>query len=130
MKLEHLALNVSDPVAMAAWYVEHMGCTVAMGLDEAPFTHFIADSGGNMCLEIYNNPPDKVPAYSEMEPLLLHVAFVSDDPGADMERLIAAGADLIEEIHMDDGSYLVSLRDPWGLAIQLCRRTNSLLKDY
>ena len=83
MKLEHFALNVADPVAMAAWYVEHLGMTIEHCLAEAPYTHFIADSSGTMMIEIYNNPPDQVPPYAEMDPLLLHFAFVSDDPDAD-----------------------------------------------
>ena len=128
MKIEHVALNVSDPAAMAAWYVEYLGMTVARKIEEAPYTHFLADSGGNVMLEVYNNPPDQVPAYATMDPLLLHVAFVSDDPETDKQGLLAAGATLVDDQPLADGSRVVMLRDPWGLAIQLCRRAVPMLK--
>jgi hypothetical protein len=62
-----------------------------------------------------------------MDPLILHLAFTSDDPAADAARLIDAGAALVGETRLDDGSLLIMIRDPWGLAIQLCRRTRALL---
>ena len=80
-----------------------------------------------MLLEIYKNPADQVPPYADMDPLLLHLAFVSDDPETDKAALLAVGATFIKDDHLDDGSYLVLLRDPWGLAIQLCRRTPPML---
>lgn len=127
MNIEHFALNVSDPEAVAAWYGEHLGLTIARNVGGAARTHFLADSSGNTMLEIYNNPPDQVPAYADMDPLLLHIAFVSDNPDADKNALINAGATLVEEIHLDDGSHLVMLRDPWGLALQLCKRATPML---
>ena len=123
MKLEHFALNVIDPVAMAMWYVEHLGLTTVLQLKDAPYTRFLADSTGTILLEIYNNPPDQVPHYAEMDPLLLHIAFVSEDPDSDKVALLSAGASFVEELRFEDGSLLVMLRDPWGLAIQLCKRT-------
>jgi glyoxylase I family protein len=128
MKIEHLALNVTDPVAMAVWYEAHLKLKVVRQLKNAPYTHFLADSSGTMMLEIYNNPPDQVPSYGAMNPLVLHVAFVSDDPEADKTALLSAGATLVEEQCFDDGSHLVMLRDPWGLAIQLCKRGVPMLK--
>lgn len=129
MKLEHFALNVIDPVAMALWYVEHLGLKIVRQVEDAPYTYFLADSSGTILLEIYNNPPEQVPPYSEMDPLLLHVAFVSEDPESDKAVLLSAGAILVEELRLDDGSHLVMLRDPWGLAIQLCKRAEPMLVD-
>ena len=80
-----------------------------------------------MMLEIYRNPPDRVPRYADMDPLLLHVAFVSDDPNADKARLMQAGASLVADQQLDDGSRLVMMRDPWGLCVQLCKRATNLL---
>lgn len=127
LAIEHVALNVADPTSMAAWYVAHLGLTVRMGLTEAPFTHFLADAAGRVMLEVYRNPADQVPEYAAMDPLLLHVAFTAADPGAVRERLLAAGATLVSDSILDDGSHLVMLRDPWGLAIQLCKRATPLL---
>jgi glyoxylase I family protein len=127
MKLEHLALNVADPRAMAAWYRQHLGLSIAHSIPDAPYTHFLADSSGTVLLEIYCNPPDQVPVYTAMDPLLLHIAFVSADPDADAQALVAAGASLVQDLHLADGSHVIMLRDPWGLALQLCRRAVSML---
>ena len=96
---------------------------------DAPYTHFLADSSGTILLEIYNNPPDQVPPYAAMDPLQLHVAFVSEDPETDKIALLDAGATFVEELFFDDGSHLAMLRDPWGLAIQLCKRGDPMLDD-
>ncbi|MEZ5072090.1 MAG: VOC family protein [Bacteroidales bacterium] len=128
MKLEHVAFNVADPVAMADWYGRYLGMTTVRSVEGPPHTHFLADSSGTMMLEVYNNPPDRVPDYAAMDPLLLHVAFVSEHPDADRDALVAAGATLVADQHLEDGSHLVMLRDPWGLAIQLCKRGVPMLK--
>ncbi|MBF8963609.1 VOC family protein [Pontibacter sp. FD36] len=129
MKLEHFALNVEDPVAMAAWYVEHLGMTIVRQMEQSPFMTFLADDSGRVMVEIYLNPADEVPAYREMNPLLVHLAFVSENPIADQDRLVAAGASLVSEQHLEDGSHLVMLRDPWGLALQLCKRGVPMLAE-
>jgi catechol 2,3-dioxygenase-like lactoylglutathione lyase family enzyme len=128
MKLEHVALNVADPVAMTAWYCQHLGLTIVRQVGPPTHTHFLADDSGQVLLEIYLNPPDQVPAYARMDPLLLHLAFVSTDPRADAARLLAAGATMAGETQLPDGSLLLMLRDPWGLAIQLCRRATPMLR--
>jgi len=128
VKMEHIALNVADPVATARWYNEHLGFEIVHSMAEVPYTHFLADSGGTMMLEIYNNPPDQVVRYADMDPLLLHLAFVSADPEADKSALLAAGASLVSDQHLRDGSHLVMMRDPWGLAIQLCKRGTPMLR--
>ena len=122
MKLEHFALNVEDPSAMAAWYAEHLGMRVVRQMPEAPYTTFMADESGRIMIEVYNNPTDEVPDYRRMNPLLVHLAFVSERPGEDKDRLLQAGASLETEQHLEDGSHIVMLRDPWGLALQLCKR--------
>ena len=58
MKIEHVAFNVADPVAVAAWYVEYLDMSVVRKLDIAAQTHFLADSSGQVMIEIYNNPAD------------------------------------------------------------------------
>ena len=127
MKIEHFALNVTDPVAVAAWYTRHLGLTVVRHIPQPAQTHFLADESGATVIEIYCNPPDRVPNYRTMDPLLLHVAFASLDPAADTARLKAAGAELVGDTTLPDGSQLVMMRDPWGLAIQLCKRTTPLV---
>lgn len=126
MKIEHVAFNVADPVAMAEWYCRHCGLRVVRHIPEPSQTHFLADSDSTV-LEIYCNPPQSVPDYSNMNPLLFHLAMKSDDAEADSKRLIAAGATFVDEVHLADGSHLVMLRDPWGLALQVCTRVARLV---
>ena len=129
MKLEHFALNVENPVAMAQWYAENLGMKIVRQQTAAPFTHFLADDSGRIMIEIYCNPADQVPAYRAMDALLVHLAFVSENPLADKERLLTAGATYDTEFQAADGTLLVMLRDPWGLAIQFCKRGDPMLLD-
>lgn len=126
MKIEHIAFNVAEPVAVAAWYCQHLGLRVVRHIPQPSQTHFLAD-GGATVMEIYGNPRDDVPDYWSMHPLRLHVALASADPAADAKRLMAAGAVMVDEVRMADGSLLIMLRDPWGLPLQLCRRAKALL---
>lgn len=129
MKIEHIAFNVADPVAVASWYRTHFGMRVVRHLPQPAQTHFLADETGSTVIEIYCNPADQVPDYFAMDPLIFHLAFVSDSPAGDAEKLVAAGAILVDEIRPRDGSHLAMLRDPWGLAIQLCKRARPLLPE-
>lgn len=127
MKLEHFALNVEDPVLMADWYIAHLGLQAVRQMKGVPFTTFLADDSRRIMIEIYKNPADQIPPYREMHPLLVHLAFVSENPDEDKERLLGAGASLVSDQHLEDGSPLVMMRDPWGLAIQLCKRGSPIL---
>ena len=88
---------------------------------------FIADATGNVILEIYNNPPDAVPDYGAMDPLLFHVAFAVDDLVSVRDELAAAGATFVEEFSSPEGDAFVMLRDPWGFPIQLCKRAEAMI---
>lgn len=105
---------------------QHLGLRVRRALPDQAQTHFLVDDSDQMMLEIYCNPADQVPDYPNMHPLLLHLALVSVDPYADSKRLQQAGAQQVDEVNLADGSLLVMLRDPWGLALQLCRRGAAL----
>jgi glyoxylase I family protein len=126
MKIEHVAFNVADPVAVAEWYCCHCGLRIVRHIPHPAQTHFLADSESTV-LEVYCNPPDAVPDYRSMNPLIFHLAFASVDPVADSRRLVNAGAIVVEEIHPDPLSHLIMMRDPWGLPLQLCKRSQPLL---
>ena len=79
-------------------------------------------------LEIYRNPKVQAPDYATLDPLLLHLAFLSNEPGADRDRLVAAGAKVVDNLTMTEaGDEIVMLRDPWGLALQLIKRAKPML---
>jgi len=122
MHFEHFAINVADPPKMAAWYVAHCEMKVVFAMDAAPHTHFLADSTGRTVLEIYANPVAATPDYASQHSLILHHAFAVVDIDGERDRLLAAGATLIDEATLPDGTRLAMLRDPWGLCLQLCKR--------
>ena len=123
MKIEHLAYAVVSPADSAQWYVDHLGFTIKRSADAPIAVRFLADSTGEVMLEIYNNPKVQAPDYASMDPLLLHLAFCCADVPANVERLTAAGAKLVSGPETSEaGDELAMLRDPWGLAIQLCKR--------
>jgi catechol 2,3-dioxygenase-like lactoylglutathione lyase family enzyme len=126
MNLEHTALNVPQPKELVAWYQKNLGLKLVFEMDEAPFMHFLADDKGSM-LEIYHNDKADIPDYQSQHPLILHLAFVSEDPVKDRERLENAGASFFEEQQLPSGIHLIMMRDPWGIPIQLCKRTKPLV---
>jgi glyoxylase I family protein len=126
MKLEHFALQVPDPVAMADWYVKHLGCTVVRSEGEPSHGRFL--SVGGALFEIYRNPKASVPDYQAIEPLHLHVAFNSDNLAADRDRLAKAGARVVSDVTTTPaGDEIMMLRDPWNLPIQFVKRKEPML---
>ena len=131
IRLEHVAINVEEPAAMARWYRDNLGMKIIRKGPPPANMRFISDSGGNMMLELYNNPPDEVPDYPSMNPLTLHIAFMVDDVRAIMRKLIAAGATIAVDINTTEaGDELVILRDPWGVPIQFLKRAKPMLPHY
>ena len=126
-RIEHVAFNVAEPVETAAWYVEHLGMRVARYSGGPTEIHFLADAAGASVIELYRNPVAVIPDYNAMHPMQMHLAFLVDDADAEAARLSAAGATLEDTTDLPDGSRLVMLRDPWGIALQLVRRVQPLL---
>ncbi|MGY6647371.1 VOC family protein [Wenyingzhuangia sp. IMCC45574] len=129
MKLEHFAINVPEPVEMAEWYVANLGMKITLQEKKAPFMTFLADNSGRVMIEIYRHETADIPNYKELNPLIVHLAFVTETIDKDRDRLIEAGATLYYDTILEDGSHLVMLQDPWGVAIQLCKRATPLLLD-
>ncbi len=122
MKFEHFALNVPDVRAMSRWYVENLGLQVIRSREDAPYTHFLGDDTGRVFVELYSNPAAIYPDYAKQHPLVLHFAMYSTNAVADRERLEKAGATFFVEDTGADGTRLVMMRDPWGVALQICQR--------
>lgn len=127
MDIEHLAINVPDPVALADWYVRHLGMRVVRRVDGPPFTRFLADAAGRVVLEVYRQDAP-VPDYPAQHHFVFHIAFKTMDVGAERKRLLAAGATPATDVSRSpDGDEMTFLRDPWGVVIQLVRRGQPLL---
>jgi catechol 2,3-dioxygenase-like lactoylglutathione lyase family enzyme len=128
MNIEHIALNVPDPVAMAGWYTRHLGMRVVRAVDGPPHTRFLADESGRVVLEFYRQERVAVPDYAAMDPMVLHVAFTTADLTETRRGLIAAGAAAVgEPAAAPNGDVLAMLRDPWGLPVQLVKRAAPLM---
>ena len=129
MKIEHMAWQVLDPHAVAAWYVEHLGFTIKRSAREPVPVVFMADGSGQVMIEVYCNPKAPVFDYAKLDPLQLHLAFVSDDIPGDTHRLLSAGCELVQEIGdgSPDADHITMLRDPFGFAIQFCRRAEPMV---
>ena len=127
MTIEHVALNVADPVAFAEWYSRHLGMRVVRQVDGPPHTRFLADSAGRTVLEVYRQSVP-VPDYAAADPLVLHVAFTTDDVPGTRARLVAAGGTAAGEVATTPaGDVMGFVRDPWGVVIQLVARAKPLL---
>lgn len=123
MKFEHFALNVRDPIAHARWYADQLGFRIARRRTDPPFTHFLADETGRIIFELYSNPKAVIPDYATMHPLCFHLAVVTTNAAAERARLEMCGAKLFLAEPQPDGSMLIMMRDPWGVPLQLCQRT-------
>ena len=129
MKLEHVAFQVADPAAMAAWYVRHLGFYVKRAAEEPVVARFLADSSGTVMLEVYRNPDFPVPDYWAIDPIALHVAFLCPDIPAAALRLQAAGATLVRGPETIRSDQFAMLRDPWGLPLQLVLRNVPMIES-
>lgn len=128
MKIEHVAWNVSDPNAMARWYVEHLGFTVKRRFVEPPYGHFLADDSGTVMVELYSRSDAPVPDYAAQHPAVLHLALVSHNVEADLARLEQAGGKLVGAIdRQPNGDVLAFVRDPWGFTLQLVQRAQPMV---
>lgn len=133
MRIEHIGMQVEDPVAMCDWYCRNLGFRAVRTQDAMPFTMFLADSADAMMLEIHRHEevPIPVPDYRAMDPLVLHLAFdVGEEPIETVAaRLIAAGATEAKGMVVTAlGDKLMMLRDPWGTSVQLVRRAKQMTK--
>lgn len=127
LKIEHMALNVEEPVLMARWYVEHLGMKVLRRTVDSPYAHFLTDDSGTVMIEIYGNREAPQPDYRTMEPAQLHLAFLSTDIPRDTARLQTAGASVVAAEHQLGDDTFAMLRDPWGLPLQLVQRGTPMI---
>lgn len=125
--IEHIAWQVEDPDAVAAWYGEHFGFTIRRHFNNAARAQFLADTSGNVIFEIYNNPKAPVPDYRNQDPLTLHIAFKVDSVQAARDALLAAGGEIVDDCNTTAaGDDLVMMRDPWGFPVQFVKRAEPM----
>jgi glyoxylase I family protein len=129
IRLEHLALNVRDPQGMAEWYVKNLGMKVVRKGTAPRYATFVADVGKHMMMELYRNAAYPMLHLPLMHHLSFHIAFTVDDVHAIRDKLVAAGAKIVEDIRVSSsGDQILMLRDPWGVPIQFIERAGPMLK--
>ena len=127
MHIEHVAFLMEDPVRAAKWYSDNLGFKIIKEMKDHPYAHFLSDDSG-MLLEIYRPSDKPLPDYRSMDPLLLHLAFIVEDPENEKKRLVEAGATTAgETIHTPSGDIIANVKDPWGFTLQLIKRKEPLL---
>ena len=118
---EHVAFNVADAAAVTKWYVDNMGMKV-------PKAGFVSDAAGRMMFEIYHKTDAKVMDLKQIDPNSFHIAFETSNIQPMIDKLVKAGATVAKPLSgSDTGDSVVTLRDPWGLPIQLVKRAKPLL---
>lgn len=127
MKIEHVAFQVPNALEAARWYVAHLGLTVRRRSVEPPYGHFLADDGDGVMLEIYSFAEVETPDYRGRDPREVHIAFEVSDVAGEVARLTAAGAEAVSGPEtVAGGDEVAMLRDPWGVCLQLVRRSRPL----
>jgi catechol 2,3-dioxygenase-like lactoylglutathione lyase family enzyme len=128
MKIEHFSFQVQDPDAMARWYVAHLGFRVACHTPVPSHGYFLADEESGILLEIYCNAQVPVPNYAAQDSTLFHFAFAVNDVTATRARLSEAGAIAVgEPTWTERGDEIATIRDPWGIPIQLVKRIKPMI---
>lgn len=128
MKIEHLGLNVKDPLALTDWYVKNLGMKVMREGPAPANARFLADESGKMMLEVYCNTAAPIPDYAATDLLVLHLALLADDVNATCQRLLKAGAtSLVAPFTADNGDCIAAVRDPWGIALQIVKRSKPMM---
>lgn len=127
-RFEHIAFNVLDPVAMAKWYTDNLGMKVMRSGPAPAFTTFIADSGKHMMFELTHNTNAPLFEPSKIHFTSIHLAFFTPDIKQMQAQLTAAGARIVDSLRTtSSGDIVITLRDPWGLAIQFVQRMKPML---
>ncbi len=126
---EHVALNVPDSRAKAKWFVEHLGMVVVRDGKAPSYGMFVADAGRNMMMELYQDAEYPAIDFTTVNYNSTHLAFMVGDIESAKAQLTAAGATVAEDIlKTPGGDFVLMLRDPWGMPLQLVKRVASMVK--
>ncbi len=130
MRIEHFAVNVKEPKAMAEWYAEHLGLSIIRADEVPPYITFLADDNNQTLLELYANPNGEFLELSDLSVFTFHIAFSVADMGAECARLIAAGAKSKgDAITLGNGDQTQFVQCPWGVTLQFLERINPLFPE-
>jgi catechol 2,3-dioxygenase-like lactoylglutathione lyase family enzyme len=123
LRLEHVRLNVADAAATARWYAEYADLEILPGAPAGLV--YVADKDHNFMIE-FSAIPELKTNYADVPVDGFHLAFEGHKTiEAVAERLLAHGARPEGEIYRNKiGDYVLNVRDPNGVTIQLLHRVN------
>ena len=128
VRFEHIAFNVPDPEAMAKWYTNNLGMKIVRGSFAPNASAFLADSGMHIMMEILHNIDSPVFESAKIHYTSIHLAFVTSNIIKTQEQLVRAGATVADSLWKTASEdQVMTLRDPWGLAIQFVERVKPML---
>src|SRR5579862_4374727 len=108
-RLHHVELNVADPQAAAAWYVEHMGAKAIGGKGAAvafgPTTIQFAKAAQ--------------PVAGSVGTGLDHIGFGYADIDAAMKRFAQTGVTIVSGVEQEGPIRYAFIKDPWGTLIEI-----------
>jgi uncharacterized glyoxalase superfamily protein PhnB len=125
---EHLAFNLSDSRVKAKWFTENLGMIVKRDGKAPSYGMFISDAGENMMLELYQQKDYPVIGFDSISHMTIHLAFMTNDIEAVKEKLLSAGAKVVEDITKTAaGDFVLMMRDPFGMPVQFVKRANPMV---
>ncbi len=129
LRMEHLEFNVPDTHKKAKWFEENLGMKIMREGGAPTFNMFISDPEHNMMMELNQNKDFPMLDFWKVSHMATHFAFTVKDIQAAKKKLIAGGAQLVEDItKTPGGDYVMMMRDPWGEPIQIVHRAEPMLK--
>ena len=129
IRSEHIAFNVEDPIAQAKWFVDNMEFKIMFKGDPPNNARFVINTGEDFMIELYNNKEYPKIDLQKISHMAIHIAFMVDSMEAVKQKLLSAGATIVEDItKIPSGDLILMMRNPWGLPIQFVQRANPMLK--
>ena len=127
MRLEHIAFQVADPVAMADWYVTHLGFSIRCRRDEPTVAQLLGRRPGSILFELSARPRGgaRLPRHES------HGASPCRRQRRPGGRRPAAGGGrghARQRPGRKPRRPFRHVRDPWGMPLQLVRRAEPMLE--
>lgn len=123
VRFEHLAVNVENPSAIAAWYVKYVGLDI---IAENKQTIFVGDSDHHFMFELYSKA-EVNDSYSGLSHSASHVAFSTDDVEGLAKIMVEGGAKVLKQFTNSVGDTVINMKDPWGINLQIIHRVKPKL---
>lgn len=121
-RVEHIGLASGNPVALKDWYVNKLGATVVLAIDQSPPAFFI-ELGGGAIFEIYSADSSSPETTDNKLAGWRHIALQVESLDSARETLTARGVEFHAESRPAGGGGRVHFfSDPEGNLLHLIER--------